>query len=154
MRTNGQVRIFFEENSQKLFGYIMKMVGNREDAEDCYQDCFIKYSEKYSDRFTVARSVCIDSIRKRRSNSEYLEDTAEGARSAEAEAISNETVRNIQSAMDKLDDDEKELLAMAGSQGLKYAEIAEVTGMSVPNIKVKIHRARVKMKKMLAEERV
>lgn len=157
MKENGHVRIFFEENSRKVFSYIMKMTGNRDDAEDCFQDCFIRYTEKYPDRFslpllyTVAKTVCIDSFRKNsRYGHEEIEqaDTAQGPEDA---AISRQKVSRVEKVLESLPADERELIAMAGRNGLKYDEIAEITGLSVANIKVKLHRTRLKIKKLLGD---
>jgi RNA polymerase sigma-70 factor, ECF subfamily len=51
--------------------------------------------------------------------------------------------------MKELEDDEREILALVLSGDLNYKEIASVTGTSEANVKVKVHRARIKIKKKL-----
>jgi len=158
MEHKGNVRIFFEENSKKVFGYMLKMSGNREDAEDCFQDCFIKYSEKYPDRlslpllFTVAKSICIDNIRKNRKFISFEHDIEGTSSDPETHASENETAKTLMKAMEKLSEQERQLISMAGADGLKYEEIAEITGLTTANIKVIIHRARKKLRKLLTEK--
>jgi RNA polymerase sigma-70 factor (ECF subfamily) len=153
---NAKAGEVFRENSGKLFGYIMKMTGSKEDAEDCYQECFIKFNGKYHDNpttpllFTVARSVCIDHYRKNK-NYQAFEGDIEGGGDPSDLVAEKESTAIIKKAVDMLDQDEKDILSMAGVQGLKYAEIADITGISLANVKVKVHRTRLKLKKILTE---
>jgi len=48
----------------------------------------------------------------------------------------------LEKVLKLLDDDEKKLFIMAVADDLSYDEISRLTGISVSNIKVKIHRAR------------
>jgi len=155
MDNNGLVRKFFEENSGRVFAYLMKMAGNRDDAEDCFQECFIKYTEKYPDTlsmpllYTVAKSVYIDSFRKN-SRYEYSEiDQASTAETPEEKILSCDIQKSLQKAMDNLSTEDRDLISMAGPQGLKYSEIAQLTGLSVANVKVKIHRIRQRLRELM-----
>ncbi|MCD8492102.1 MAG: hypothetical protein LRY51_09455 [Geovibrio sp.] len=87
MNSNRSLRSFFEENSGRLFGYLMKLSGCREDAEDLYQECFLKYARNYPDNhslpllYTVAKSLFIDLKRKSRVHDELSECTEKHAES-------------------------------------------------------------------------
>jgi len=48
--------------------------------------------------------------------------------------------------------EERNILSLRSSDNLSYKEIAEITGMSEENVKVKIHRIRKKLKNMMKEE--
>ncbi|MCK4984749.1 MAG: sigma-70 family RNA polymerase sigma factor, partial [Desulfobacterales bacterium] len=52
-------------------------------------------------------------------------------------------------AMQRLKDNERDILALAISDGLSYRDIASIVGISVENVKVKVHRTRLKLKKIL-----
>ena len=54
-------------------------------------------------------------------------------------------------AIENLPFESKELLVMSKFQGLKYEEIANITGDTVPNIKVKVHRTMIKLKELYFE---
>ncbi|PLX65875.1 MAG: hypothetical protein C0603_12940 [Denitrovibrio sp.] len=157
MKENELVRKFFEENSSRVFAYIMKMTGNKDDAEDCFQDCFIKYTEKYPDKlsipllYTVAKSVCIDSFRKNNRYQHNVEEQVSKVETPEDKMISDDTQRILKRAMDSLSVEERELISMAGPQGLKYKEISEITGMTLSNVKVKVHRVRIRLKELMGE---
>jgi RNA polymerase sigma-70 factor (ECF subfamily) len=51
--------------------------------------------------------------------------------------------------MMNLEKSQREILALTVSSDLSYREIANITGISEANVKVKIHRARIKLKKQL-----
>jgi RNA polymerase sigma-70 factor (ECF subfamily) len=51
--------------------------------------------------------------------------------------------------MQELEPEERDALSLVVSSDLSYREIARITGTSEGNIKVRVHRARVKLKRML-----
>jgi len=48
--------------------------------------------------------------------------------------------------------DERDILALAISDGISYRDIASIAGISVENVKVKVHRTRLKLKEILQRE--
>ena len=60
-----------------------------------------------------------------------------------------EELGEIFTAMEQLGDEERDVLAMVVSSGLSYQEIADIRKCSVANIKVSVHRARKKLRKLL-----
>ena len=54
--------------------------------------------------------------------------------------------------MRRLEDDERDLLSLVVSSELSYREIGEIAGLSEANVKVKIHRARKKLRTFLGAE--
>ncbi len=59
--------------------------------------------------------------------------------------------RRVLSAMQSLDEDEREILALAAGEDLTYREIASLVGISEVSVKVKVHRARLKLREKLKE---
>jgi RNA polymerase sigma-70 factor (ECF subfamily) len=51
--------------------------------------------------------------------------------------------------MQQLEPEERDVLALVVSNDLSYREIARITGISEGNVKVRVHRARVKLRKMM-----
>jgi DNA-binding NarL/FixJ family response regulator len=51
-------------------------------------------------------------------------------------------------ALERLPPDDRELLVMSRFEELKYEEIAEATGLSLANVKVRIHRAIKKLREV------
>jgi RNA polymerase sigma-70 factor (ECF subfamily) len=157
MNSNRKLKSFFEDNNSRLFGYLMKLSGNREDAEDLYQDCFIKYARTYPDRqsipllYSVAKSVFIDQKRKHRNFCELTGSEPVYSGSPEDHLLESRRKNEIISKLALLSEEDRELLALSSDKGLKYSEMAEVTGMSLANVKTRIHRARLKLRELLTE---
>lgn len=155
MKHNTALTDFFEQNRNKLFAYLVRLSGEVHEAEDVFQDTFIRYAQSYPDQqnpallFTVAKSIFLDSKRKNRfaEMPEGFEQADEN--SPESILISKQAENRLKDAMNSLPQDERELLAMAGPQGLKYEEIAQAAGLSVANVKVKIHRTRQRLRALL-----
>jgi RNA polymerase sigma-70 factor (ECF subfamily) len=57
--------------------------------------------------------------------------------------------RQVIGAMQKLEKNERDILALAISDGLSYRDIAAIVDISVENVKVKVHRTRLKLKRIL-----
>jgi RNA polymerase sigma-70 factor (ECF subfamily) len=57
--------------------------------------------------------------------------------------------RRVLAALQGLKTDERDILALAISDGLSYRDIAAITDISVENVKVKVHRTRLKLKAIL-----
>ena len=60
-----------------------------------------------------------------------------------------EEYRRVLDAMGTLENDERDILALAVSGDLSYREISVIAGISESNVKVKVHRARLKLRKIM-----
>jgi RNA polymerase sigma-70 factor (ECF subfamily) len=137
-------RSFFRTQRKKLFGYLMRLTGNYQLASDIMQESFARYLEHYGPRtqnvsllFTIARNLVWDNARKKTNNKEL------------EQLLVRESYRNVLSAMQKLKKGQRDLLALTVSSDLSYREIANILGISEANVKVKVHRARILLKKLL-----
>jgi len=65
--------------------------------------------------------------------------------------MAREEYRQLLSAMQQLGKEERDVLALAVTGELSYREIASVSGISESNVKVKVHRARLKLREILQE---
>jgi RNA polymerase sigma-70 factor (ECF subfamily) len=150
----GRLGILFERYHLPLFEFLSRMTGDRTAAEDLVQDIFVrvlKYRATYRDGgsfetwlFRIARNARADYFRARKPveplNDEALErpETAPGpARRLE---VDRERAR-LQRALTLLRDDKRELIVLARYQDLKYEQIAEIFGIEVGAVKVRMHRA-------------
>jgi RNA polymerase sigma-70 factor (ECF subfamily) len=88
-------------------------------------------------------------VRKEEHKTESKEDQADCSVDQERTLMVRQEYRHVLLAMEKLEKDERDLLAIAISGNFSYREIAAITGLSVANVKVKVHRARLKLKKIL-----
>lgn len=123
---------------------------------DIMQESFTRYLEKYardtrsvSLLYAIARNNFLDYTRKTGRNSPLKQDL-EDHTAGQADALQvKQEYRRVLSAMKRLEDDEREILGLVLSGDLNYKEIASIVGISEGNVKVKVHRARVKLRKIL-----
>jgi RNA polymerase sigma-70 factor (ECF subfamily) len=149
-------RSFFRTQRKKLFGYLMRLTGNYQLASDIMQESFTRYLEHYGPRtqnvsllFTIARNLVWDNARKKTNNKELENDIEDVTFNPEEQLLVRESYRNVLSAMQKLKKSQRDLLALTVSSDLSYREIATILRISEANVKVKVHRARILLKKFL-----
>ncbi len=146
-----------------LLGYLMRMCGNREQAEDFFQETFKRVHEKAhtlrgeqfkSWLFTIATRVAIDGLRRRRRlqvvSLTQKVDCAEGRCAiavADAscepsqEAVRAEQKEQVRLAIESLPDRQRATLVLAYYEQLSYKEVAEVLSCSVGTVKTQMYRA-------------
>ncbi|MDH3327908.1 MAG: RNA polymerase sigma factor [Desulfobulbaceae bacterium] len=150
---------FYEEHKNRLFSYLLYMCGDYETSLDIMQESFTRHFQHYRHKassspallFTIARNALIDHHRLRRKQATIEKLPAETTDDAEQVALSREEYRRVKETVDKLPESDREILSLAVG-GLAYKEIAIILGISETNAKVKIHRARTKIRQMLSNE--
>jgi RNA polymerase sigma-70 factor (ECF subfamily) len=149
---------FYTAHKERLFGYLLRKTGNYSLAADIMQESFTRCLERYRDReqtpallFTIARNLLFDHSRKNRFDTPYEEEQHGLAVDRENEYFIKEEYRRVLQAMQRLGEEEQDIMALVVSSGLTYREIADITGNSEANIKVKIHRSRLKLKKIMRQ---
>ena len=149
-----------------VLGYLVRMTGNREQAEDFFQETFQRVHEKghtfrgerfKSWLFTIATRVAIDGLRKGRrqpvvslnrsfgcsdgSCDELGAVTAADCCDPSQEAEMAEQKAQVRRAVDELPAKQRATLVLAYYQQLSYPEVAEVLGCSTGTVKVQMSRA-------------
>ena len=140
----------------RIFEYVMRMTGDYELSRDIMQESFARYFERYGDMevkpsllYRIARNIIFDTFRKN-SRKKYPNDLDQGSENnAEHQILVREEYRLVMEAMKVLHPEDREILSLSISGDLSYRDIAAITNISEGNIKVKIHRARLKLKKSL-----
>jgi len=163
----------FGRYKSKVFNFSYRILADRAEAEDATSDLFLTMLSKkdaYAPRakfstwaYTVVRNGCISRLRKRRgwlSFSREQDPEGEGDpvewQVADAgpgpgeQAQRKEMGRWVQAAVGKLPLSQKEAIVLREYHGLSYAQIAEVLGCSMENVKILIFRAREALRKELA----
>ncbi len=155
-------RQFYTDYRDKLFGYLLRKTGNAHIAADLAQETFTRYLERYKNHeqspallFTIGRNLFYDQTRQAQHQSRIIanEDIVQDMVADQEETyLARERSGKILAALEKLGDEERDILALVVSSVLSYQEIADIRKCSVANIKVKVHRARQKLKKILQEQ--
>jgi RNA polymerase sigma-70 factor (ECF subfamily) len=152
---------FYHQNKDKLFAYLMRNSGDYELAGDIMQESFTRYLEKYGGEnptprllFTIARHALYDHARKRTRQAQMPDHLAPADCDQEKNCIVRDDYQRVLAAMQKLDQDDRDILALAASEEFTYREIASVAGISEANVKVKVHRARTRLRNIIREGEV
>lgn len=152
-------RSFYNDHKDRLFSYLLRKSGNYHLAADIMQESFTRYLERYNDRehnpallFTIGRNLLFDHIRKARPDIAYEEEKYGAVADQEHIYQVQQELKEVLAALQQLDDEERDILSLLASGGLSYREIAQITGNSDANIKIKIHRSRIKLNKILKEK--
>jgi RNA polymerase sigma-70 factor (ECF subfamily) len=151
-----EYRTFYKRYKDKLFAYLMRMTGDYYLSSDIMQESFTRHLEHYGEQtpsisllYTIARNALFDSARKQRYSTEPTEYPDDYSSNQENIILVREEYRQVLLAMQRLKKDERDIIALAISGELSYQEIASIAGISEANVKVKIHRARLKLRNIL-----
>jgi RNA polymerase sigma-70 factor (ECF subfamily) len=149
-------RAFYMKYRDGLFAYLVRSTADYDRAGDVLQESFTRLLEKYGEDqrnpsllYAIARNAVVDGYRKNGRHTAFLEEQQASDLDTESQLLVREDYRRMLAAMQELAQEERDLLSLVVSSGLRYSEIAAITGISEANVKVKVHRARLKLKKIL-----
>jgi RNA polymerase sigma-70 factor (ECF subfamily) len=150
---------FYTRQKRTFLSYLVRRSGDYHLACDVMQESFARLFQKYRPEnftpqllYTIGRNLVLDSMRRRNRDAKLAETQIEAADSVERDLMVRDEYRRVLAAMRRLDPDERDLLSLAVSGGLRYREMALIAETSEANVKVKIHRARKKLRDLLAAE--
>jgi RNA polymerase sigma-70 factor, ECF subfamily len=147
---------FYNRQRRNFLAYLIRRSGDYQLACDIMHESFIRIYEKYTAEnftpqllYTIGRNLALDSMRKRKKNPSSIEVDDQPVDSQEHYLMVRDEYRRVLVAMRHLEDDERDLLSLVVSSEMPYRELAQLTGISEANVKVKIHRARKKLRAYL-----
>ena len=156
-----------------VFSFSMKVCGQREDAEDTSQEVLLKsipQLPKFDSPkallvwlYKVAKSRCLMSRRKSKfapnqelaldqlmpERKEMLQLAGNGSINPESFAIRSEEAGRLRAAIQKLPPQYRIVLVLRDMEGLTDDEVAEITGLRSGTVRVRLHRARLFVRKEL-----
>jgi RNA polymerase sigma-70 factor (ECF subfamily) len=154
-------------HQQRVFGFGLKMCGDPEDAKDVAQETLLTMARTMRDfrgeaslstwLYTVARSFCIKKRRRTKgapATHEPLDQVPQHsadqhAASPEQMLLGREARETVAAALDQLEPEAREVVILRDIEGLSAAEVSQVTGLSVPAVKSRLHRARQALREHL-----
>lgn len=145
-----------------LYATILRMTKNPQSAQDLLQEAFIKVYEqleKFDQKgsfknwlYRVAINHCLDQFRKKRVLLEQVEDThLINDTTPEVIFLKKEKNREIERLISYLPEEERLILLLRYANELSYEEISETLGISLANVRNKLHRAKKKLRKNVNE---
>jgi RNA polymerase sigma-70 factor (ECF subfamily) len=153
----------------QLFALVARMVPDRDQASDAVQEAFFSaYRNLAGFRGGSVRSwlnrICVNAAmdaqraRRRRPVQPYpeLEDDswqppAGEEADPERQVMTAERERALTDALARITDDQRDAIVLFDVQGYDYAEIAEMTGVSLGTVKSRIHRGRLALRGLLED---
>lgn len=160
--------IIFKQYKNRIFGYAIYMLKDKDDAEDAAQETLIRIWENL-DRFNIlaaktwilktTHNICIDIIRKRKrsynfsmSLNENIEKTiGDESTNSDPQKITHLKLMSykIKEHIENLPEQLKSVFVLYEMQGLKYNEISKVLDIPINSVKVYLLRARKKLQEGL-----
>jgi len=140
----------YERYSKRLYGFVLRYIKQKSDAEEIVQEVFIKiwesrskidvYSSFESFLFTVAYNTTISLFRKRVSEKKYLEHLKslqqfESTPDLTDEIHFNELNKKVKSLLNELTPRQKEIFQLSREDGLTHNEIAKKMNISLNTVK-------------------
>lgn len=166
----------FNEFQKPVYNYILRMVKDHPLAEELTQDTFVKiYNSLPNFRgdskistwiFRIATNACLDYFRSRPHKKDEktdllspedlltsnLPDGEQKPPEADEELINVEMSSCVREYIDDLPDEYRAVILLHDIQGFTNPEIAGITGSTLENVKVRLHRARRKMKEVFSSK--
>ncbi len=174
-REDGAFDRFVEQFGNRIYAFGVRMCGHREDAEDVFQETLLAVFQKIQTLrepgalstwlYRIVANACLTRRRKSKfapdrelSLDELLPQggvVEEGpvlpeAHDPSASLYRREISEALEQAVRDLPPDYRVVWLMRDVEGLDTAEAAEALGISVPNVKMRLHRARLALRKSLA----
>ena len=147
-----------------LFGLILRILHDREEAEDCLQEVFLQvwrrardFDESRGRAFTwlvtIARSRALDRLRasgsRLRLATEAARTPTDDVSDAATEAVRSEEGAIVREALAELPKDQRHPLLLAYFEGLTQTEIAERLGDPLGTVKTRMRSGMIKLRELL-----
>jgi RNA polymerase sigma-70 factor (ECF subfamily) len=170
----GKFRELVERYAHKLYNFNLRMCRDPADAEDLVQETFLavfryikdfRHETKFKNwLYRVAASACIKKLRKSRFAPEREISLEEFDPSAEAETIARvpewaqqpleqmlneELLGTLNEAILSLPEKYRIVVVLRDIEGFSTEEAAQILNLSVTNVKVRLHRARLFLREKL-----
>ena len=139
------------------FSLAARMLGNRDEAMDAFQDSCVKAWRGIGDMrggafkswmSSIVARTCLDRLRSRRPNLALEDDEGrviplpDPRPGPESTALSRDRVRAIEAGLARLTPDHRAIILMRDLSGMSYEEIAEALELPVGTVRSRLARAR------------
>ncbi len=150
----------YEDTYAAVFGFALSILKNRQDAEDVLQEVYVRIWQSAASYrewgkpmawiFTITRNLALmDLRRKNRTVPVAPQDWPEMF--SDVQEVTAEDSLVLSSLMERLGDDEREIVLLHTVAGLKHSECAQLLGMGLSTVLSKYSRAIKKLRQAMEE---
>lgn len=172
---NGKaLEVLIWRHKEKVFSSILFLVKDKYLAEDLFQDTFVKLIDTIRDNnYTeegkflafatrIAHNICVDHFRKIKrvqivntgDSTEIFEVFNSTDNNAENNLIEFETSDRVRLLLNKLPEDQREVIVLRHFADFSFKEIAELTNCSINTALGRMRYALTNLRKMLLEKQI
>lgn len=164
----------FEEllstQENRMYAIALRMMGNREDAQDCAQDAMLRiYRAMGSFKgqsslstwiYRITMNACLDELRRRKVRKAASLDSlvdegwtpVDGGDTPEEHGLRYEKQAALNAAIQSLPDDMRAAIILRDIKGYSYDEVADILDANVGTIKSRISRGRERLREILSKQ--
>lgn len=161
--TREEFKNLFEMHFTQVRNYVFYRSGNTELSTDLAQEAFLKIWEKQNSiqtekvkglLFKIANDLFISHHRKEKRSFEFFNQYVydKETHSPEEEMAFEQLKENYKKALDGMEENQRTVFLMSRVENLKYAEIAEMLGISVKAVEKRMKNALVYLRKNLKKD--
>lgn len=163
-----------KRHQSRIFGFIYSKVGDRDLADDIFQDTFIKVirtlkSNAYNEEgkflpwvMRIAHNLIVDHFRHNKKMPMYRETEefsifsvmTDDSLTIENKLISDQVTKDLRQIVEELPDDQKEVLMMRLYQDMSFKEISEATGVSINTALGRMRYAVINLRKVIDKHQI
>lgn len=146
------IAAIFSRHRGSVFNYSIRFTKDEELAHDAVQEAFLRMQLSLDGLkngmvlrvwlLGIARNFIFNSLRKHRMAQPITDEPLSEDASPFESLVREEEVRTVQSLIASLNESLREVIILREYEGLSYQEIAQITGLSLENVKIRIYRAR------------
>lgn len=163
-----------KRHQSRIFGFIYSKVGDRDLADDIFQDTFIKVirtlkSNAYNEEgkflpwvMRIAHNLIVDHFRHNKKMPMYRETEefsifsvmTDDSLTIENKLISDQVTKDLRQLVEELPADQKEVLMMRLYQDMSFKEISEATGVSINTALGRMRYAVINLRKVIDKHQI
>lgn len=156
--------LLYQKTDRTVYSFILSIMKNPQDAEEVMQETYMKIwtsASSYQSQgkplawiFTIARNLCYMKFRDQKHRADMGLEELTGEETGEL-CLPLENLADamaLRAALELLKEDERQIVLLHASAGLKHREIAASLGMPLATVLSKYNRSIKKLKQNLREE--
>ncbi len=152
----------YTKYANDVYRFSFWLTGDTEEAKDVTSETFVRLWTSQAETrhetvkaylFTIARNLCLQNKRRKKRFIPLDEELQDKSGQSDRTAQDRLDLDDALNALQTLLEIDRAVLIMKAEDELSYEDIAKSTGLSVANVKVKIFRARMKIRSLLKTQK-